>query len=286
MKTSNKLLIAFGVFLFLAPLLGMVVVSKMYYKDAPKINTAEIQKANNQPFQTASNGRKAIALHKPFSAINFPNGNNSNVEIHFNKSKSYGIKIPEELVGAIKAKVVNGVLNLIFNKELSVPNFNNRVFIVVYAPNLEKLSANNFMYFNCVVQTDSLAIDLTKCFFSIGNSNVNFNQFNNTGDTLSHGVSNQTIVKSLKVVANYSNINISGLDLNNLYIVATENSNIKLDGNQFDKKGATIINLELKTEGKNQVTLTNYKLSKARANFSDSTQLNIPTSILKMLLKD
>ncbi len=246
---------------------------------------AEIQEANNQPFRTASKGRKAIALDKPFSEVNFPNGNNSNVEIHFNKSKTYGVKIPEELVGSIKAKVVNGVLNLIFNKEPSVPDFNNRCFIVVYAPNLEKLSANNFMYFNCVVQTDSLAIDLTKCFFSIGNSNVNFNQFNNTGDTLSPGVSNQTIVKSLKVVANYSNINISGLNLNSLRVVATDNCDIKLDGNQFDKKGATIGNLNLKTEGKNQVTLTNYKLSKARANFSDSTQLNIPTSILKKFVE-
>ncbi|MET4082475.1 hypothetical protein ABIB40_002433 [Pedobacter sp. UYP30] len=286
MKTSNKLLIAFGVFIFIAPLLGMVVVSKMYYKDSPKMNMAEIQDANNQPFQTASRGRKAIALNKPFSTVNFTNGNNSSVEVHVNKSESYGVKIPEQLAGSITTEVVNGVLNINFKKELSLQNFNQRIFIVVYAPNLEKLSANNFMNLNCVVQTDSLAVDLTKCFFTLGNSDVDFNHITNTGDTLSHSVSNQTLVKSLKVMANNSNINISGINLNSLNVLANNDSEVNLDGSHFDQGESAIKNLTLETSGKNQVSIKNFNLSKAKSNFSDSTQLNIPTSILKLLLKD
>ncbi|MGY3054909.1 hypothetical protein ACVWYG_003118 [Pedobacter sp. UYEF25] len=286
MKTSNKLLIAFGIFLFVVPLLGMVVISKVFYKDASNMNIAEIQKINNQPFQIVTEGRKAISVNEPFSAVNFPNGNNSSVELHFNKSANYGIKIPEELVGAIKLNVVNGVLNINFAKDLSISDFRNRIFIVVYAPNFHKLSAYNLFNLNCIAQTDSLFVDLDKTNFSIGESNVTEKEINKKGDIVSYKVFNHTFLKTLKLVANNSKIDITELNLNGLSIEANNNSEIYLDGSHFDKGESTIRNLAVKTVGQNQVNIKHINLEKASSDFSDSTQLNIPTPMLKLLLKD
>ena len=286
MKTSNKLLIAFGAFLFIAPLLGMVIISKVFYKDASNLNMAEIQEVNNQPFSTVSKGRKTIVLDKAFSSINFLDGNNSSIEVHFIKSKSYGIKIPEEVVGSIKEEVINGELNISFNKEFSKPDFRQRIYLVVYAPNLEKLTANNFINLSCVVQTDSLVVNVARCYFSLGNSDIKLTSMNNKGDTLNHSVSNQTNIESLKIISDKSNINISELNLHSLNILANNDSEINLEGRKINQGQSEIKNFSIETSGKNQVSIKNFNFSKTKSNFSDDTQLTIPTSILKMLLKD
>lgn len=286
MKTSNKLLIAFGIFLFIAPLLGMVVVSKVYYISHHQEDVEKEQILNIQPLKTFTKRRKAIVFSQHFSTVNLSAENGASIDLYLNDDPNYGVKIPEDLVNYIKVDVVNGVLNINIKKDAPIPDFHNRIFIVVYGPTIERLQAKNWLNLDCKVQTDSLKVDLYNCTFSVGNSYLTQGYINNNGDTLSQKIYDDKKPTSLNLTLNNSTASVSGLNLQNLTVNAEHNSSINLDGNPLQKRQSTIEYLDLHTIGKNEVSIKNFKVQKGISDFSDSTQLNIATPILKLLLKN
>lgn len=284
MKTSNKLLISLGIIFFIVPLLGMMIISKIYYKTADNERSFN---ENDQTFKTPSE-KTAILIDKPYHAVNIVNGNGSSIELHLHQEENSGVKIQKDLVENLSFKVENGILNITLKNGFSVPGFGERMVIFAYSPRVDSLSVINTSNFNLVTVADSLDINLKGCnSFSIGGNSLMESYEIINGDTINHKIFDKTIVKKLNVDLDESKFLMSDLNIEHLAIKAQNHSSIELNGNSQNKEKSIINNLKIKTLGENTVKINNFiQTNGIKADLSDETTLEIPGSILKSVVKN
>ncbi|MEO5909875.1 MAG: DUF2807 domain-containing protein [Pelobium sp.] len=286
MKNSNKLLITLATLFFIVPLMGMMVISKLYYKVNSTSDYLTTQVLNNQPFKEKTKGRTSIVINEPFNAVNIVNANNSSIELHLNQDENYGVKIQDDFMKDLDFKVENGVLNIFFKNGLSIDNYANRIMINTYAPKFKKISAFNTAYLNLVSLSDSLNINLRDCnYFSIGYSAITTAKVVN-GDTTNHEPYNKTQFKNLNINLDKSTLKMNNLNLEHLNIKAQNNSTVEMESSGINANESTIEHFNLNTLGKNEVKIKNFNFKEAKGEISDETKLEAPISILKQLFKN
>lgn len=287
MKTSDKLLILLGILFFIIPLTGMVFMSKVYYKTSANNGNVTYEFSNDQSFTKPSKGRTAIPIHQPFHAIHIINGNGSCIELHLNQSNDYGVKIPKGFVEEVSFKVEKDILNISFIKGFKIPSVRNRMLITAYSPKFAGLHITNTSYFNLITTADSLNIGLKYCkFTTFQNPNMKAYILTEKGGSMKHKTGNKALIKNLNVDLDNSEFILNDLSIDNLNFKAQNNSTINLDGTNENNGIFIANNLKIKTLGANTIKIDNFVTKEVKADFSDETTLEIPSSILKLILKD
>ncbi|WP_069660738.1 GIN domain-containing protein [Arcticibacter eurypsychrophilus] len=286
MKTSDKLLISVGILFFIIPLMGMIIVSKVYFKTAKTQDNVTYEFFNDKSFAKPSKGRTAIPINRPFHAIHIINGNKSCMELHLNQSNDYGVKIPKGSKEEISFKVKNNVLNIILRKGFRTPSYENRMLITVYSPKFDALSIKNTSDFNLIATSDSLNISLANCkSFTVQNPNVEAHTLKSKGGLMNYKTVNTMLIKNLNVDLDNSEFSLSDQSVDNLSFKAQNNSTINLDGTNENKGKFVAGKLKIKTLGVNVIKIDNFTAKEIKADFSEETTLEIPSSILKLLVK-
>lgn len=290
MKTSNKLLIALGILLIVAPLMSMIIISKIYYKPVNKKDPFTEQKLNNQTFKENTPGRTASTIHQPFFAVNLVDANHSSVELHLIQENNYGVKVPDDIAEHLDFKVKNGILNISFKGGFSMPDSKNRMMITAYAPRFEKIIALNTSNLNLITQSDSLSIRLKDCkYFSISEG-LGFTSTKVTvvnGDTVKNETyNNKPKFKNLNIDLDHSNLNLSIVNLYQLSIKAQNNSEVEINGVEPPNKQSNIEHFKLITIGENDVKINHFNPKEMKVEVSDETKLEVETPLLKKFFKN
>lgn len=279
MKTSNKLLIALAATLIIIPILVIAVNVKLNYRKSDSRDSyfGSIM-INNEAFEHKSLGRLAVPIAQPFTSIKFDDAMGSSVQIYVKKDKRYGVKIQESFKDLLTTTVnKNGELLISLNKDIK--NKVNKIIIVVYCPTIKNIEIKNAFVTELAAVADTLnvSIENSESIFFTGpfsskddTSSVTKTTNHTEINTLKLSLKNTefdgyySVVKNLNITASKSRVNIGSDDkaeisfYNNLSIVARDTSTVKME---------------------------NVKANTLRGDFSDDTQLQIPTSILKQLLK-
>ncbi|MES2448117.1 MAG: hypothetical protein V4546_13105 [Bacteroidota bacterium] len=285
MKTSNKILISFAAALILIPILGMVIVSATKYKNQPDhFEAFKDQIEDLKSFETKSQGKTSIKLNENYDQINIENGNGSSLEVKLLKDDNYGAKIADEFKDVIKFKVNNGILNISFKQGFKIDDFNNRIIIVLYAPEFKNLKAKNLFNLHIKAELNDFSMDLTDCNFNLAKGGATSTKVVN-GDTTENKVFNQTLIKNLKLSLNNTKFYMSDLDLNSLDINALNNSSVFINNDEFNSKKLSINELTINTNGLADVKIKQVVVEKAKGVFSDSTKLEIPAYLLNQMYK-
>ena len=112
MKTSNKLLIAFGAALILIPLMGMIYQAQVNYKTGDYSSENLDREKNDNHFSNPSENMSSKTM-LPFTAVNIDDAKNRGIYIHFIKDDKFGVKVQNDLKDSIDFTVdANGQLQI------------------------------------------------------------------------------------------------------------------------------------------------------------------------------
>lgn len=279
MKTSNKILIAFAAALILIPVLGMVIVSATQYKEDKYIQTVNlpIESLNNLEKSTEGYVKKDLAV---FDKIEIANGKELMFQLSVINSEKYGVKVPEGFKDNISFSVdKNGILQIKFDDKLDRSGNNGYgVIVLVYAPNVNKVDASKLGGLTLNTQADSLNLTVSDIETVNFGSSVTYHANRET-------TNNNTRVQNLNLNLSNSNFNSYNNSFNNLSIKANRNSSITIWGEEENKEKYSIENLNLNAQGNVKVKVENIRVKNSSADVSDSTELAVPTYMLKQMFK-
>lgn len=280
MKTSNKILIAFAAALILIPVLGMVIVSATQYKKGTYTTDrfqAPDESLNNLEKATVGYVKKDLA---GFKKIEIADGKGLAFQLSVINSDKYGVKIPSDFKDNISFSVDNdGILQIKFDDKLNRSGNNGYgVIILVYAPSISKINASTLGTLTLNTEADSLTLAVKDTETVNFGSSVTYHGNRETTD-------NHTKVQNLTLDLESSSFNSYNNSFNNLSINASKNSSIEIWGEDESKDKYSIENLNLNTQGNVKVRVENIRVKNSSADVSDSTDLAVPTYMLKQMFK-
>lgn len=285
MKTSNKLIIAFAVLMFVVPLTIMAYTINKNYKDPEEIKK---QEDANLHFNTPSVGFNSIALQKTFKSISVTGKTQSTKTwgINLVTDKDYGVKVPETFKDLIEVSVdVNGQLHITFKGEIK--DVWSPIVIYVYASRIEELNVSslNEMVLRFKDKTEALQLNVKDVNtldlreeFNVNNLSVDAEKVNGL-DLGGEGV------RSLSLNLRSSNFNSDRKSYDSLNISASEGSGLNIIGDHQNKDSIAINQLTLNTSGEVDVNIANIKLNAVSGSLSDETMIKMPISYLKKMIK-
>ncbi|WP_175632726.1 GIN domain-containing protein [Pedobacter ghigonis] len=280
MKTSNKLLIALAALLIIIPILVVAVNVKMNYKPSTGDNFVEEQEINAEPFDKVSQDRISIPIKTSFTAVNIPDAQRNALELHFIKSTVSGVKVPAGLKENIKINVnSNGVLQINFDdKESKSARIRYEVVILIYSPNIDKLTLNNAANLTLTAKTDSLNINMKNSGRLTFGSPITF-----SSNVKATRVINQTEIKKLNINLDSAAFNSGNNNYKNLNI-SCKNSSVNIEAEE--KENTNIENLTVNTFENSSIKIDKVKIDKISGSLSDETTIAMPVKYLKQMLKD
>lgn len=287
MKLSNKLLTGFASALVLIPLLGMVYVSQAYYKIGTYNDDRVDRVASEQHFNTPTENMESKPIATPFQSINIEDAKQLGLYINFIKDENYGIKIPNELKGAINFTVdATGKLQFVFDNKKVDPKSTRYTTIYVYGKEMKQVNVSNadFMYFDA--KGDSIQLNMKKSGSLTLNKDITLSSLQITTDEVKEVSINEVAVKSLSVTLNGANFRSNESSYDNLSITAAGKSEIEIKGSDYENgKNYLIKNLFVNTLNEVDFKLENIKIDKCSGSFSDQTKVQMPAVNLNQMYK-
>jgi hypothetical protein len=283
MKTSNKLLIAFGVLMFVVPLTIMAYTINRDYKDPEEINE---QGNANSHFNSHSNGFTSIALKKTFKSISITGKVQNTWYVNLVNDKDYGVKISEIYKDFVKVSIdANGQLHITMNegfKDVIYP-----IVIYVYAPKIEALNVSGLDAITLTFKNKTEALQLNAKDVRVLSMQSDFNVDNLSVDAekVNSVVLGGDEVKSLNLNLKSSHFKSEMKSFNSLNVSASDGSDLSIFGDEQSKTRFGIEQLTLNTSGKVDVNLTDIKLNNVSGTLSDETMINVPVVYLKQMIK-
>jgi len=285
MKTSNKLLIAFAVLMFVVPLTIMAYTINKNYKDPVEIKK---QEDANLHFNTPSVGFNSIALQKTFKSISV-NGKTQNTKtwsINLVTDKDYGVKVSEIFKDLAEVSVdVNEQLHITFKGEIK--DVWSPIVIYVYAPRIEELNVSNLneMVLRFKDKTEALQLNAKDVNTLNLGEEFNVNHLSVDAEKVNGLDLGGEGVRSLSLNLRSSNFNSDRKSYESLNVSASAESGLNISGDEQNKDRIEINQLTLNTTGKVDVNLTNIKLNAVSGSLSDETMIKIPIVYLKKMIK-
>ncbi len=272
MKTSNKLLIAFASALILIPVLGIAIVSGLYYE---KDDRSAPGNAEMDTFGTIPKNMSAIAINSPFQSVSIDGGAQLYLAIRLVEDEKSGVKFADNMKGSISAKVDgNGQLQIVVKK--SKEQRENYARIWIYGPHIKQLNVANGRGLNLNAKMDSLQLDLSSTgsahfdpetkisWLSVHTKNVQDISFR------------ETATSSVNLDLDGTNVRSEMSSFESLSISAAGNAEIELNGGYGGDTDKVIKHLTLNTLGKAKVRILNMQVDQCSGKFSDSTQVEMP----------
>jgi Protein of unknown function (DUF2807). len=283
MKTSNKLLIAFGVLMFIVPLTIMAYTINRDYKDPEEIKK---QGNSNSHFNSNSIGFTSIALKKTFKSISITGKVQNMWYVNLVNDKDYGVKVSEIYKDFVKVSIdANGQLHIKMNegfKDVIYP-----IAIYVYAPKIETLNLAGLDAITLTFKNkaDALQLNAKDVMQLSMESDFKVNHLSIDAEKVNSVVLGGDEVKSLNLNLKSSHFKSEMKSFNSLNVSASDGSDLSISGDEQSKTRFGIEQLTLNTSGKVDVNLTDMKLNNASGNLSDETMIKIPMAYLKKMIK-
>ncbi|WP_448105262.1 GIN domain-containing protein [Pedobacter panaciterrae] len=283
MKTSNKLLIAFGVLMFVVPLTIMAYTINRDYKDPEEIKE---QGNANSHFNSHSNGFTSIALKETFKSISITGKVQNMWYVNLVNDQDYGVKVSEIYKDFVKVSIdANEQLHITMNegfKDVMYP-----IAIYVYAPKIETLNlagvdAVTLTFKN---KTDALQLNAKDVMQLTMESDFKVNHLSIDAEKVNNMVFGGAELKSLNLNLKSSRFKSEMKSFNSLNVSASDGSELSIFGDEQSKARFAIEQLTLNTSGKVDVNLTDMKLNNVSGTLSDETMINVPVVYLKQLIK-
>lgn len=286
MKTSNKILIIFGLSLILIPLIGMIYDSQTNHTDDKGFAAEETKRANEDAnFNTPSKNMESQSIGTPFTSINVEDAKNMGLYIHYIEAAQYGVKVSKSLKDSIAFKVdADGQLQINL-KNGSAGNDRNYISILVYAPSVKQLNVKNANALFVNAKVDSLSLYVNK------SANISFDKeavikhLNVNAEQVENVNAWESQIANLTVQLTNSNLTSTRSSYEQLTISTTGKAEIEIVGGSEGEKKNTIKQLTLQTKDVAEVKLINMIVSNCSGSLSDETQVQMPALNLNQLYK-
>lgn len=285
MKTSNKLLIAFAVLMFVVPLTITAYTINKNYK-----NLEEIRKQGNAHlhFNTPSIGFNSVQLNKTFKSISIigklPNTRIWNVTLV--NDKDYGVKVSETFKDLVQVSVdINEQLNITLKGEIK--NVWYPLVIYVYAPKIEELNVSdlNEMVLRFKDKTEALQLNAKHVKTLDLGDEFNVNHLSVDAEKVNGLDLGGEGVRSLSLNLRSSNFRSDSKSYDSLNVMASDGSGLSIFGNHQNKDSVVVNQLTLNTTGEVEVNLTDIKLNAVSGSLSNETMVKMPIVYLKKMIK-
>lgn len=279
MKTSNKLLIAFASALILIPVLGIAIISRVYYE---KGDNSSPGKTEMDTFGAIPKNMSAIPVSSPFQSVSIDGGNQLYLAVKLVEDEKAGVKFADNIKGLISAKVdANGQLQIILKK--SDKQQENYARIWIYGPHIKQLNVVNGRGINLNAKLDSLQLDLNSTGSAHFDPETNIGWLSVRTDKVGEISFRETATKSVSLDLNGTNVKSEMSSFDNLSINAAGNAEIELNGGYDGVPEKSIKHLTLNTLGKAKVKVFNMQIDECSGRFSDSTQVEMPAKNINQM---
>ncbi|TDQ09875.1 GIN domain-containing protein [Pedobacter metabolipauper] len=278
MKTSNKILIAFAVVMFIVPI---VTIAISINTDSPRITSDEW--TNTSKLNVKTTGYISKAIEKPFNGVILNNGlSNKFIELRLVEGEESGIKMPGNIQDKVSFNVdPAGKLQITFDDQ----GDDLRYSIIVYSKSLKTLNVANTDALVVKADLDSLEIHAEKSgTLSFNGDHAKIKNLNLTANNvMAVQVDRDDSFDFLNVKLENSQFFFDSNSVSGLVINASGKSNIdiKTDGQPND---FNIGKLEINTLGDTQLLIKNIKVGAFSGKFSDNTSVNMPASYLNQMI--
>lgn len=279
MKTSNKLLIGFASTLVLIPVLGIAIISRVFYED---LDNFAIEIAENDTFKSASKNMVTQAVSEPFQSVSITGVNDLYLTVRLVSDENSGIKFTKNFKGLISAKVDSkGYLQIVLEK--SDKQQENYANIWIYSASVKRLRVKNGRGMNLDAKLDSLQLELSQLGSASFGANTKIGWLSVHTEDVNVISFNDAATRSVNLALNGTNLKSEKSSFENLSINAMGNSEIELNGGYDEKTSKVIGNLTLNTHGKGKVRISNMQVNQSSGKFSDSTQVEMPALTIKQM---
>jgi hypothetical protein len=273
MKTSNKLLIAFASALILLPILGIAIVSGLYYEKGPVPLVAIY---DYEPLGMQSKTMTASMIPTAFNGINIKGSRKMQIVIKLIDDDRYGIKIPNEFKAFVTTKV-DSKGHLQINVSEPDAKLGEYAQIWIYGRGIKSLEADNLRGLGLSAITDSLNLTVSNGEFAYLDKKTSIGKLNvNTRNLGSLGIEQGGKTSSMIVDLHNSRFSVQNISFNLLSIAASGASDIEIIGDEENNGQHNIKDLYLKTSGTSKVKVSNMQIDQCSGKFSDSTSVEMP----------
>jgi hypothetical protein len=272
MKTSNKLLIAFASALILIPVLGIAIISRVYYEkgDSPAPGNTEMD-----TFGPIPKNMPALPVSAPFESVNIKGADQFYLAIKLVIAEKPGVKYADNLKGVISATVDNkGQLQIIMKK--SDQQRDNYTRIWIYGPHIKALNVENRTSMNLNAKMDSLQLNLTNTGAAHFDPETKIGWLSVHTENVQEISFRETATRSVNLDLKNTNVKSDMSSFESLSINAAGNAEIELNGGYGEITDKVIKHLTLNTLGKAKVKIFNMQIDQCSGKFSDSTQVDMP----------
>jgi len=284
MKLSNKLLIGFALALILIPLMGMIYVSRVYYKEGNDTLADKVRKVEN--FSTPTENMESKAMAIPFESINIEDAKRLGIYVNIIKDEKFGVKIPKELKDVINFNVdANGQLQIAFNNSKQEKNDNSYTTIWVYAPTIKQVNVVNARGVYLDAKLDSLILNVKKSGSISLQNDLELKSFTINTEEVGDLYLSNVDIKSLNVKLNGTDFKTQNNSFENLSIETHGKSNIEISSYEDKSKAYAVKNLTINTFDIADVKVENIKINNCSGSFSDQTTVQMPAVNLNQMYK-
>lgn len=278
MKTSNKLLIAFAAALILLPILGIAIVSGVYYE---KENTV-VGGTEMDTFGPVPKDMPSLAVGTPFEAVNIEGADQFYLAVRLVQAEKTEVRYADNLKGLISTTVDSkGQLQIVLKK--SDQQQDNYTRIWIYGPEIKKLNVVNGKGLNLNAKMDSLQLNLMNTGSGHFDPETNIGWLSVRTDKVGEISFRETATKSVSLDLNGTNVKSEMSSFDNLSINAAGDVEIELNGGYDGAPEKSIKHLTLNTLGKAKVKVFNMQIDQCSGRFSDSTQVEMPAKNINQM---
>ncbi len=280
MKTSNKLLIIFGLSLILLPILVVAFVSRVYM-------TTEKTAVTYTPdtFDRPVEGTTSITAPEQFKGVSIIGGSGKELAITLVKDKKYGVKISEQARSFINFKVdKEGILQVTINDN-SQQNSEYYQPISIYAPDIQSLRILNAQKVTLSAGFDSLKLDAENTASVWINTSSSTRKLESNMNRVGEFGINDIIPRSASIHLINSQFISRTQHIGTMNIKTEGDSGIDIDGGEDASKVRITENLNITTLGKTNLKIANMEVKNISGSLSDSTNVQMPAKVLNQMYK-
>lgn len=280
MKTSNKLLIAFALALIVLPLLGMIIVSRVYYKEGSEIRDEIVAiKSLDSPNEFFTN-----LPTNAFQSVNMTEAKGMRLTIHLVQHAKHGLKVSNHLKGRIKMSVdANGQLQVAVKgpEDENRGDYNGEIYI--FSPNVKAISFNNAENINIYANQDSLQLNATNVSDIYFGDLTIVKKFDVTVDKVSLVNVTEAQIAALTIKLTEANFQSRQSSFERLSIASKGKANIDIYGEENQPGSFKIGDLAITTSDTSKVNIAGVSVKNCSGRFSDATRVEMPAVNLNQM---
>jgi hypothetical protein len=285
MKTSNKLLAGLAIALLIVPLTVMILIAK-----ANRIDNKTYDKMLMGAETIGDDVDQFIKKYpvQAFQNVVISGSESSYLNVKIIASDKFLLKATNDLAPFIEYKVdQDGKLQISLKAERNYQQGT----LLIFSPNLKRITFNNVSVDRLSVNTDSLNIEITKGVnFRFGedvrikNLHLVKKTIYQEQDVVIPGITIEDAkIENLQAELNSAYLTVNNTPLRNVDLrVKDAKAEFKNEENRIIGPIETLL---LNSTGKNDVNFQHIKINKASGNLSDETSIQLPTVNLKQLIK-